>query len=110
MELIDGGAAGVTVSLSAAVDSFLTEAADGALGRASDADLLAEVRELEALRRRLATADHALVTELDRRGLAGVLAMPSTSALLQGLLRLSPHEAKRRVETARACGPGQPDR
>jgi hypothetical protein len=33
--------------------------------------------------------------------------MPSTSALLQGMLRLSPHEAKRRVDTARVCGPRQ---
>ena len=31
--------------------------------------------------------------------------MPSTSALLQGLLRLSPYEAKQRVEATRACGP-----
>jgi hypothetical protein len=86
MELIHGGAAAVVVPLSAAVDSFLGAVADGALGRAGDADVLAEIRGLEALRRRLATADHALVAELDRRGLAGVLAMPSTSALLQGLL------------------------
>ena len=39
--------------------------------------------------------------------------MPSTSAVLQGVLRLSPHEARQRVEAARACGPrvtltGQP--
>jgi hypothetical protein len=105
MELIDGGAAAVVVPLAAAVDTFLAEVADGAVARLSDADLLAEVRELEVLRRRLATADHALVAELDRRGLAAIAAMPSTSALLQGLLRLSPREAKRRVDTARACGP-----
>jgi hypothetical protein len=90
MELIDGGAAAVVVPLAAAVDTLLAEVADGAVGRLSDADVLAEVRELEVLRRRLATADHALVAELDRRGLAAILAMPSTSALLQGLLRLSP--------------------
>jgi uncharacterized protein DUF222/HNH endonuclease len=71
----------------------------------SDADVLAELRELEVLRRRLAVIDHALIGELDRRGLAGRLVMPSTSAVLQGLLRLSPHESKQRVQAARACGP-----
>jgi hypothetical protein len=89
--------------LSAAVDGYL--AGLGELSRAADADVLAELRELEALRRRLAVADHALIAELDRRGLAGRLVMPSTSAVLQGLLRLSPHEAKQRVQAARACGP-----
>jgi len=39
--------------------------------------------------------------------------MPSASAVLQGVLRLSPHEAKQRVTAARTCGPrvtltGQP--
>jgi hypothetical protein len=53
--------------LAAAADSFLTEVGDGGFARLSDADLLAEVRELEVLRRRLATADHVLVAELDRR-------------------------------------------
>jgi hypothetical protein len=105
MELIDGGAAAVVVPLSAAVDYFLAEVAEGGFVRLSDADVLAEVRELESLRRRLAVADHALIAELDRRGLVGALAMSSTSTLLQGMLRLSPHEAKRRVDTALACGP-----
>jgi hypothetical protein len=79
----------------------------------SDADVLAELRELEVLRRRLAVADHALIGELDRRGLPARLVMSSTSALLQGLLRLSPGQARERVTAARACGPrtaltGQP--
>jgi hypothetical protein len=80
---------------------------DDGLSRLSDVDVLAELRELELLRRRLAVADHALIGEVDRRGLAGQLVMATTSAVLQGLLRLSPHEAKRRVEAARACGPRQ---
>jgi hypothetical protein len=107
MELIDGGAAAVVLPLAAAADSFLTEVGDGGFARLSDADLLAEVRELGVLRRRPATADHVLVAELDRRGLAAILAMRNRSALLQGLLRLSPGEAGRRVESARACGPRQ---
>ena len=105
MELIDGGAAAVVLPLAAAVDSFLAEVAAGAVTRLSDADVLAEVRGLELLRRRLSVADHALVAELDRRGLAATLAMKTTSGLLQGMLRLSPHEAKRRVDAGRVCGP-----
>ena len=64
MELIDGGAAVVTVPLAAAVESFLAEVGDGGFARLSDADVLAEVRELEVLRRRLASADHALVEDI----------------------------------------------
>jgi len=105
MELIDVGAAAVVLPLAAAVDSFLAEVAAGAVTRLSDADVLAEVRGLEVLRRRLSVADHALVAELDRRGLAATLAMKTTSGLLQGMLRLSPHEAKRRVDAGRVCGP-----
>ncbi|MEO7261664.1 MAG: DUF222 domain-containing protein [Jatrophihabitantaceae bacterium] len=70
----------------------------------SDTDVLAELREWEVLRRRLAVADHTLIGELDRRGKAGQLVMPTTSAVLQGLLRLSPREAKDRVRAARECG------
>ncbi|HEX8305674.1 MAG TPA: DUF222 domain-containing protein [Jatrophihabitans sp.] len=70
----------------------------------SDADVLAELRELEVLRRRLTVIDHALIDELDRRGVAGRLVMGSTAEVLQGVLRLSPGEASDRVTAARACG------
>jgi hypothetical protein len=101
-QLHNGEVTSETDRLSAAGDGYLA-ALDG-MSRVADADLLAELRELEKLRRRLAIADHTLIAELDRRGLAGRLAMPSTSAVLQGLLRLSPHESKQRVQAARACG------
>jgi Domain of unknown function (DUF222)/HNH endonuclease len=106
MEQLHGGE--ITPGLagaSAAVCDYLKSVADGELGRVSAADLLAELRALEVLRRRLAVVDHALVAQLDQRGLAGRLVMPSTSALLQGVLRLSPSEAKQRVAAGRACGP-----
>jgi hypothetical protein len=57
------------------------------------------------LRRRLAVIDHALIAELDRRALPGRLVVASTAAMLQAALRLSPHEAKQRVEAAQVCGP-----
>jgi len=93
MTELDGGV--VTAGLagmSSAVHAYLGSVADGGLGRVSDADVLAELRELESVRRRLAAVDHALIGELDRRGLAGRLVMGSTAAVLQGLLRLSPGE------------------
>jgi hypothetical protein len=79
--------------LSAAVPGYLQSIDAGDLDRLSDADVLAELRELEGLRRRLAVADSALIAQLDRRGLAGRLVMSSTAAVLQGVLRLSPYEA-----------------
>lgn len=93
------------VAFSAAASGYVEGVADGELDQLSDKCLLEELRELEMLRRRLAVADSALIAQLDRRGLAGRLVVPSTAALLQGMLRLSPHEAKQRVEAARACGP-----
>ncbi|HEY0167869.1 MAG TPA: DUF222 domain-containing protein [Jatrophihabitans sp.] len=113
MEQLHSGAVSAELASSLnAVRVYLHSIAD-VLSRVSDADVLAELRELEVLRRRLAAVDHTLIAELDRRAIAGRLTMPTTSAVLQGLLRLSPHEAKRRVVAARACGPrhtltGQP--
>jgi len=87
------------------VHGYLAVIDTGQLSRVSDAEVLAELRELETLRRRLAVADHALIAEIDRRGLVGRLTLPPASALLQGVLRLSPYEAGKRVEAAKACGP-----
>jgi hypothetical protein len=92
------------IGLSAALADYLGSVTSGELVRVSDADVLAELRELEVLRRRLTVIDHALIDELDRRGVAGRLVMGSTAAVLQGMLRLSPGEASDRVTAARACG------
>lgn len=100
-----GAVTAVLIALSAAVHGYLDAVATGELNRVSDADVLTELRELEATRRRLAFVDSALISELERRGLAGRLVMGSTAALLQGLLRISPGEAKDRVKAAHACGP-----
>ena len=102
MEAIHGGTATVTAPLSAVVDALVT---GGSVAGLSDSDLLAEVRGLETARRRLAAVEHRLLLEVEQRGLAGRLALRSTSGWLQGLLRLSPHEAKRRVDAAHGCGP-----
>lgn len=102
-ELQGGAGTAALAAVSAAVQGYLA-AATGELSQVSDADVLAELRELEVARRRLAVVDSALIGELERRGLAGRLVMGSTAAVLQGLLRLSPAEAKDRVDAARACG------
>ncbi len=95
----------MTAALSTAVGPYLRSLEGQSLTRVSDTELLGELRALEELRRRLATADHALIAEIDRRGLVGRLVMPSMVALLQGVLRLSPGEAKNRARAAAACGP-----
>ena len=59
--------------LSAALDCYLAAVADGLLVRSSDADVLAEVRGFETLRRRLDGFDLDVLPELERRGLPGVL-------------------------------------
>ena len=60
--------------LSAAVD-VLTELDLTRLGRD---ELLALLRGMESQRRRLPVVDHALVAELDQRGVAGELAARDT--------------------------------
>src|SRR6185437_15545196 len=90
-------------SVDAAVDGYLAEL-PAAVGVASDADLLAEVRGLERAARRLASAWNVLLPEVERRGLPGTLSMPSVSAMLQAMLRLSRQAAKRRMMAARDLG------
>jgi hypothetical protein len=90
-------------SVGAAVDGYLAEL-QTAVGAGSDADLLAEVRGLERVCRRLASAWNVLLPEMERRGLPGSLSATSMSAMLQAMLRLSPQAAKRRVGAARDLG------
>jgi hypothetical protein len=68
-------------------------------------DLLTLLRGLETQRRRLPVLDHALIGELDQRGIAGELAARNTRSLLRDLLRLSPGQAKARYDAAVDLGP-----
>lgn len=104
-QLTDGVASASLADVVGELSSYLGDVSVGLLGKLTDADVLAELREFEALRRRLAVVDHALVAELGRRALAGRLVLRSTSALLQAALRLSPHEAGQRVAASQVCGP-----
>lgn len=103
---MSGGVASVPLTAAAnGLLSYVEAVSAGSLGSQSDADLLAEVREAEALRRRWAVVDAALIAELEGRSLAGRLAMPSTSVLLQGALPRYPRGARHRVDAATVCGP-----
>jgi uncharacterized protein DUF222 len=63
------------------------------------------LRDLEVQKRRLASVDHALIGEVDARGLAGEHACASTTVLLRHLLRVTPAEATGRVRAAVDLGP-----
>ena len=73
--------------------------------RLADDELLDAVRRVETCSRRLHAASLALTRVIDDRGVAGGYGATSTSALLRQLLRISPREAKKRVETAKDVTP-----
>ena len=77
-------------ALEAGLDA-LVEADLVGLGRD---ELLEVVQRIEKFRRRLSVLDHRLVAEVGDRSLARELCMPSTSVLLQRLLRLSPERRR----------------
>jgi hypothetical protein len=66
----------------------------------SDDALLEVTRQVERNRCRLESTDAPLVAELEARGLPGRLLARDAASLLSGLLRISPHEANRRVRHA----------
>src|SRR3954469_15147269 len=76
-----------------------------AVVRLTDEELLAAVTDLEVEQRRLVFRRHALVAELEARGLARERGMRTTAGLLSRLLRISAGEAKARVQAAADLGP-----
>ncbi|MEU4313986.1 DUF222 domain-containing protein [Nocardia sp. NPDC024068] len=66
----------------------------------ADVDLLRALVETERRRRRLDAAMRAAVAEAERRGLAADTGYRDTVDLLTDLLRISAHEARRRIEYA----------
>jgi hypothetical protein len=61
--------------------------------------------ELEVERRRLDAIDQQIVAEMNERNIAGDYASAGTADLLSTLLRISPAEARARVERADDIGP-----
>src|SRR4051794_18050625 len=71
----------------------------------TDEELLAAVTDLEVEARKLVSRRHALVAELEARGLARERGMRTTAGLLSRLLRIGVGEAKARVQAAADLGP-----
>ncbi len=84
-ELEGGGAASVVTRLSALVD----ELQNLDLPCLPGDDVLDLLRDLEVQKRRLVTVDHALIGEVDTRGMAGERACRDTASLLGQVLRIS---------------------
>ncbi len=100
-ELESGGAASVVTRLSALVDELQHLDLTGLPGD----EVIDLLRDLETQKRRLATVDHALISELGSRGLARERACASTTVLLRQVLRIGPGEAAARVKAAGELGP-----
>ena len=89
--------------------ALLTAAVDGLqnlnLTAPSDEQLLDVLRELEAQKRRLAAVDHALIAEIEARGVARERGCAKSADLLVAVLRIAPGDANTRVRAATELGP-----
>ena len=91
----------VLAHLRTAVDELLALP----LSRLDRDELIALCSDVEQQARRLPAFDHAVIAELDERGLAGQLGTRNTAEFLQQRLRLSPAEARARTTAASELGP-----
>lgn len=94
-------------SVQAAVDDFLKHADNGGFGILSDEEFVEIAHETDAIRRQLATADYAIVSEVDARAMPAKELTRTASGYLAKLWRLTPHEASARVREANALGTRQ---
>jgi hypothetical protein len=86
------------------VDDFCKDAQHGGLGVLSDDEFMDLAREVEAIRRQLATVDYPILAEVEARSLPEAHLTRNTAGFLRQLWRLSPHEASTRVREAAALG------
>jgi hypothetical protein len=103
--MFDDGDGGVATAVVARLSALIDELQGLDLTTLPGDDVLAVLRDLEVQKRRLATVDHALIAEIDSRGLAHEHACRNTAALLTQLVRVSPSEATGRVRAAADLGP-----
>ncbi|MEO9139197.1 MAG: hypothetical protein ABI345_09030, partial [Jatrophihabitans sp.] len=73
---------GVTVA-----SGGVAEVRDAELSGLDDDELLALMRDFQTLRNRVESADHSLLAELDRRGVAVTVGARSTAGLLRDACR-----------------------
>ncbi|HZE49651.1 MAG TPA: DUF222 domain-containing protein, partial [Jatrophihabitantaceae bacterium] len=102
-ESITAPVAATLAQLSTALDTLTTLD----LTRLSRDELLELLRDFETHRRRLPVIDHALIAELNQRGIAGEMGARDTHSLLRDVLRVTPSEAKRRIAVAGDLGPSR---
>ncbi len=93
---VSRAAAAALGDLTRAVDVLQQHSFD----RRRDEDLLGVFQQLEKQRRRLATVDHRLITELKCRSTTMKFLALGTAGLLTDLLRVDTTEAKARVQAA----------
>src|SRR4051794_9678559 len=77
-------------SLHKAVDEFLGMARGGGLGDLSRDEFVSVARDLEALRRSLQTADHAVIAEVQARELPAKDLTRNVAGWLSAVWRLTP--------------------
>jgi hypothetical protein len=100
-----GGPSTALTKLAAALEHYLDAVCTGLYEALGDGELLTELRTLELIRRRQPVADHHLIEQLEHRQLGRRLNAHGTATMLQAVLRLSPYEAKGRLDAARQLGP-----
>jgi hypothetical protein len=91
--------------LQAVVVDVLKLADGGDFGALSEEEFIDAVREIEAIRRQLDTADHAIVAEVRARDLAGTHLARTAQGFLGQLWRITPREAGARVREADQLSP-----
>lgn len=89
----------------ATIDSAVESLASSDVSCLDGSQLLGLVAGVERLRRRTEAVGTRLVAEVESRRLAGEYARSTTSDLLVTVLRISPADARSRVEHALATGP-----
>jgi hypothetical protein len=96
-----GDRSGALARLEAALDEVLA----GSLHTSSDDEVLAHWQRLEAVSRRLAVADHAVIAEVTTRRLDFRHGGNGIAAFARQALRIGIREAHARVRAAEAAGP-----
>lgn len=87
-----------------ALDQLIDAVEAGGLDHFDSEELLDFMRSFERVRNKMSVVDHRVVADCDRREMADHLTCRNTKSLLTHVLRLSPHEASRRVRAAAAVG------
>ncbi|SOD73621.1 uncharacterized protein DUF222 [Jatrophihabitans sp. GAS493] len=93
--------AALLAAVTAAVDTLL----DAPLPSLTSTELLELLQGWETHRRREVAVEHLLLSAVMGRGVAGEYGFASPQALLVGVLRVDPGEAKARVRAAQDLGP-----